>query len=380
MPSRTRRTQLRTRNMVRPHRVIHNRRSPSTTSRKTNPPTPNRRNPQLPRPLAHQIHTSRKPTPHLRNPQLQQPSPRHLGNHPHTRHLQATSHNQRRVPVLMIASHPHTCILCPQRNRATALQTGHVCHNCTKWIGQLLTDINHYAQQAAASIPPKPGTGTGAPSYGSKPPINLDACDPELAMIELNQGDPSSAVTILEMLEMWERSIREDRHLTAYGIASAQRNTTTKTLPTLTGITTFLTTQTDWATSSEDFNLEEYASHLRRAVNTLRRWDPETTQIGTRIHCPGIIDNTICAATIRITTEGNPIHCHNCGSDWTLGWLIASIGDQADGWADIEAITHLAGVHARTVRRWANKGKVRKQGLLYNIKDITQQIKLEVSI
>ena len=30
-------------------------------------------------------------------------------------------------------------------------------------------------------------------------------------MLELNAGDPTSAVTILEALEMWERLVREER-------------------------------------------------------------------------------------------------------------------------------------------------------------------------
>jgi predicted site-specific integrase-resolvase len=50
-------------------------------------------------------------------------------------------------------------------------------------------------------------------------------------------------------------------------------------------------------------------------------------------------------------------------------------GEDADGWADMEAVCRLSGLHERTIRRWAKAGKVRKRGLLYNVRDVSQSVK-----
>jgi len=218
--------------------------------------------------------------------------------------------------------------------------------------------------------------------FGSKPPLNLDAIDPECALMELNTGDPSSAVTILEALEMWERSIREDRGFGSYGPASAMRlgsQVGTITAATLSGVVGFLVSQIEWITTETEFGLEEFADHIRRAANILRRWDENSTQVGTRINCPGLVEDKTCNAPIRISTEGEPVLCRKCGHSWTIDWLIAVAGADADGWADIEAVCRLSGTSERTVRRWASKGIVRKRGLLYNVRDISQATTREVS-
>jgi len=244
-------------------------------------------------------------------------------------------------------------------------------------------DVSVFAAQAAAWIPPHGSAKSpGAISFGSRPPINLEAIDPELASLELNLGDPSSAVTILEALEMWERSIREDRGFGAYGPASAARlvaGTGTLTAATLAGVVGFLASQIEWITTEPAFGLEEFADHIRRTVNILRRWDESSVQVGTRINCPGMVEDKTCNAPIRISTEGEPVFCRKCGHSWTIDWLIAVAGADADGWADIEAVSRLSGLHERTIRRWASSGKVRKRGLLYNVRDIGQATTREAS-
>lgn len=70
--------------------------------------------------------------------------------------------------------------------------------------------------------------------------MNVEAISPELALIEFVPGDASSAVPIVEMLEMWERGIREDQDFLAFGPASAMR--AGEGIAPLTGVVGFLST------------------------------------------------------------------------------------------------------------------------------------------
>ena len=279
------------------------------------------------------------------------------------------------------------CVLCAARRppRATELEHGHCCAACADWLARALTDIGHYAAEAAAFIP-RTGSGTtsGPATFGSRPPINVEAIDPELALVELNQGDPSSAVPILDALEMWERAIREDRGFGPYGPASAHRLTeagqATVTACTLTGVLRFLTGQLEWITTDDGFGLVEFSDHVRRSVAVLRRWSSQETQIGTRIACPTTDDDGhTCGAPIRVSTDGDPVLCRRCGRSWSVEWLIQVAGKDADGWADLEAVVRLSGLHERTIRKWATAGKVRKRGLLYSLRDVSQATTATVS-
>lgn len=269
-----------------------------------------------------------------------------------------------------------SCILCQHRRppRTTELEAGHCCDACRSWLHTTLLDIGFHANEAAAWIEPRTTRSASSAAYGSRPPINLDACDPANALLELNTGDPSSAVTVLEALEMWERAIREDRHYAPYGIASAMRakgyRRADDTTATLVSVVDFLAGQLDWIVTDETFGLEDFADHVRRAAATLRRWSENDIQLGTRIACPSQLEDRTCGAPIRVSTGGEPVTCRACGHAWTVEWLIRVAGDDADGWADMEAVCRLSGLHERTIRRWAKAGKVRKRGLLYNVRDI----------
>ncbi len=282
----------------------------------------------------------------------------------------------------------NVCILCAARRPAkqTELEHGHCCPSCAAWLSSTLTDIGHFAAEAAAFIA-RTGSGTtsGPATFGSRPPINVEAIDPELALIELNAGDPSSAVPILEALEMWERAIREDRGFAPYGPSSAVRlrsgdRRATETAITLTGVLSFLGSQIDWIVTEETFGLEEFADHVRRSAAVLRRWSREDVQIGTRIACPTVTDEgDSCSAPIRVSTDGDPVLCRRCGRTWSIEWLIQVAGKDADGWADMEAVVRLSGLHERTIRKWATAGKVRKRGMLYSIRDVSQATSSMVS-
>lgn len=272
-----------------------------------------------------------------------------------------------------------TCILCANRkpSRKTDLKAGHCCEGCRSWLHTTILEIGFHAREADDWIAPRATTRATSVSFGSRPPINLEAIDPACALIELNPGDDSSAVTILEALEMWERLVREDRRFVPYGIASSMRaradQNHSDTTATLVGVVDFLAGQLDWIVTEPSFGLEEFADHVRRSAATLRRWAADNDSLGTRIACPAVLeDGSACGNQLRISTGGEATHCRACGHAWTIDWLIRVAGDDADGWADMEAVCRLSGLHERTIRRWAKAGKVRKRGLLYNVRDISE--------
>jgi len=267
------------------------------------------------------------------------------------------------------------CVLCSLRGIQRELEEGHCCERCRSWLHNTVIDIGFLASEAASYEPPATTGGFTSIAYGSKPPLDIERIDPELSLIKLIPGDESSTVTILDMLEMWERAIREDRGYTKYGPASSQRAMAKRvrladTQATLIGCVDFLAGQVDWIVSEPNFGLEEFADQIRRAASILRRWSSE--QIGTRIACPGMVEDRPCGNQIRISSEGEEVTCRKCGHPWTIEWLIMVAGEDADGWADIEAVSKLSGLHERTIRRWARAGKVRKRGQLYNVRDVSE--------
>lgn len=259
------------------------------------------------------------------------------------------------------------CILCANRGRERQLDTGHCCPACTQRIRDHLTDILRLAVDAAAWIDRKSGTTVGSLAYGSRPPINLDAIDPEATLIDLNPGDPSSAVTILAALEMWERAIREDRGMAPYGIASSHRTALGQT--TLFGVVEFLQGQVDWCVTEPTFGLEEYADHLRRSVQALRRWDAQLDNRGTPAICPTILDDgTECGGRLRYVTLDEQVTCRRCGTTRDAMTLIAvSLADGRSVWVDAENAARILRVSESTVRRRAAAGQIPARGGLYRV-------------
>lgn len=108
---------------------------------------------------------------------------------------------------------PRVCVLCAARDRTTRLESGHCCAACAGWLATQIADIARLAADAAAWVAPGSSTGgSGRPVPGSRPPLRVDALDPELTPI----GPPPSA-TVLEVLEAWTRMIREQREMSPYG-------------------------------------------------------------------------------------------------------------------------------------------------------------------
>ena len=258
------------------------------------------------------------------------------------------------------------CVICPPK-RPTEVATGHCCPACASHIDHLLTQIPTLAGAATTTRPTTAGGTTSRPHPGSKPPCDITAIDPELAL--LPTGD-----TILGALEEFEILIRGMRGLTPYGPASLARALTNDTRHALTGVCQFLATQTDWATHDENFGLEDYHRTLQQAHRLLSHWDTEKDrQPSHGLRCPTITDTgTTCGCFIRWNDGATEVTCPRCHATRTPEWLLL-LGADGDAWADAEAIAAVAGIHEATIRRWARSGKVRKRGMLYSLADVHAQ-------
>jgi hypothetical protein len=208
---------------------------------------------------------------------------------------------------------------------------------------------------------------------GSRPPLVVEALDPELTTVRIINDDPSTELALLEVLESWERVIREDRQMAPYGPASRERmrhHVGTVTQCTLTGVITFLHSQHDWLCAEPSFDLAEYARQVRLCRKAITRWDMSLEPPGWRVPCPTVLDEGECSYPIKIQRGHEDAYCKRCDRTWEVTHLIAVAGRDADVWVDIEAAATLAGVHERTIRKWVHRGKVSKRGQLVRVLDI----------
>ena len=306
------------------------------------------------------------------------------------------------------------CVLCSLRDPEalpTPLEQGHCCDKCRLRLGRDLRDIVRLCDRAAEHVQPGRGTGNSRPGFESRPPIALDAVDPEMAYVAVDAGNGGP---LLEVLESWERLIRAERAFAAYGIASDLRQGLRRPVmpsdadpdgrtavdrwfqtndvergnrlripsqgqATLTGVVSFLQAQIDWACTEPTFPLVEFASEVHSAWQTVRHWD-HSQPAGTLVFCPTVIDDTgkKCGTKLRVTIlteiEGRDDHrtsvwCKGCGAVRRPDQLLAATGAD-DAYLPAAVISEYTGVAIRTIQEWGQTGKVKREGRTYRFGDV----------
>lgn len=264
---------------------------------------------------------------------------------------------------------------CPVCGKRRKYAVGRLCTACFSRLRVSLTSLPLLAAEVATRVEPasaRGGVGRSAP--GSRPPLNLDAVDPALALIELVKGDPSSRVPLLEALESWERAVRADNGLVPYGVATSTHRDPLSTTATLTNVVRFLGVWLEWMADSVTIDIADFDWHVSAARRVLRRWswedDPRPRW---RVPCPTERVAGTCASVLDFEgLEDEEVACRACGRRWsaTRLLLVASTVDTAAVWVDAEAAGVAVGVDASTVRRWARSGRVQRRGQRYNLADI----------
>ena len=271
----------------------------------------------------------------------------------------------------MVAVPVTSCVLCAGRGRSTALDHGLVCPACSVRLADLLDDIDRLA--ASASCEPRHGRGTGRTVPASRPPIDVDGVDPALALVRL-APPPAEPVALLVVLEGWVRLVREERSMGPYGPWSAATARTQpvgydRTSGTLVACTGFLRAHHEWITA-QDW-VDAYAAEVRACRRALARWDEHDPR-PTVVACPTITVDGGCGQRLRL--DADVVRCHGCGRDWDAETLVrvacSDEYDPPDVWVDAEAAATAAGVHERTVRKWATRGIVSARAGRYRLLDV----------
>ena len=258
------------------------------------------------------------------------------------------------------------CVLCAKRNKVTESES-HVCVACASWLQVQVADIARLAADAAAYIAPGSSSSGGARSVpGSRPPLTVDAVDPELTLI----GPPPSP-SVLEVVESWERMIREMRQMAPYGPASAARARLADgmyagTSVTLVGCVDFLGRSVAWMTTEPEFPVEDFVDEVRSCVRVLRRWDLDAEHPGTMVKCPTLLDEGECGYRLHYQDVHDDITCRRCGTTRSAMTLAAvAMADGREVWLDPEAAAGWLGVSEATLRRMARKGEIKRHRSRY---------------
>lgn len=277
------------------------------------------------------------------------------------------------------------CVLCAARGRERRLDHGHCCPACKVRIDDDLAAIVRLAVEAATRVEFSSGTGAGvrtAPS--SRPPINVEALDPEFTEVILDPSwtrDDGNNDTVLGVLENLAREVREARQLAAYGPATEHDDLEPRTA--LTNVVRFLRAHLDWITTTTDIGLEEFAWLIGQCRKALGRYDTERDPQQARFQCAcptstDVVDETTglavpCGCRLTIERDQSRVSCPRCRVDRTVDQLLRITGD--DAYADAESIASRLPITARTVRRWAQAGKVARSGGLYRFGDVRRLVR-----
>jgi hypothetical protein len=266
------------------------------------------------------------------------------------------------------------CAVCLKQAK---YRVGRVCAPCFSRLRVRLASLPQLAGDAQTRIEVEAtGSRSGRSAPGSRPPINLDAIDPALALIELVPGDTSSKATILEAFESWERVIRDRNDLVPYGVATEKNRDPLSTTSTLWNVCRFLGVWLEWMSEDPEIDVAEFNTHVSAARRVLLRWSWEAEpEVRWRVNCPTMLEKGECGAVLNfVGLEDDEVRCRRCGSGWSPARLlvVATSQDSSSVWVDAEAAGVAVGVDSSTVRRWARAGRVRRQGQRYSLGDLKE--------
>lgn len=249
-------------------------------------------------------------------------------------------------------------LTCPACSQDSSTPITGICTACANRMATRLAEIVTYASACAERVEPeRTGETGGARAFGSKSPANDARVDyaHHLGWIDHHQDegtdpDPRWDATRrrawqslqdarrltwdrdgLAMLYSWERTVRDERHLTAPALLDYAGSQ----LGEIRTVCTFLITHLPWIAEQPwaDEMVREVIEIHRAGAIALRALPPRRG----RITCPGDDPETgdICNETIwlpddladyvRQPGEHAPkrtLYCHNCTSTWSFDRLL----------------------------------------------------------
>lgn len=261
------------------------------------------------------------------------------------------------------------CVLCARKDKQTRCDT-HVCTDCAVGLIRSLDAIGRLANAAAAFITPGSSTGAGGSrSFESKPPLNVDALDPANSPVPAFDGEPNPQ-TLLEVLEGWERIIREMRDMAPYGVV-------TETQPaSLSNVLTFLRRAVPWMVNEPEFDIDDFHEQTRRCLRAVKRWDVNRQSQGMMLPCPTLTDGGECGYRLTFTEATGTVTCRRCRVTRTTEQLVAVGMSTAEHemWVDAEVVIARYGLSEKTLRKWVKAGHVKQSHGRYLLSDLERTI------
>ena len=242
-----------------------------------------------------------------------------------------------------------------------------ICGHCLARLDDNLARIAELTRWASAWLMPRTGHGEGGRSVpGSRPPLDVNALD-----VALGQD-------VLGVLEPWERIVRQDHQLTPYGAHTAIRGAT------VASTVEFLRSWLLRLIEDTSFPIDQFAAEVKtlrwggkfgdEKFTGLEHLDPDHDKPdGTRVPCSAPHpegDGRECGYRIVINMDraADDVTCRRCGNVTTGGRIIlAALSDpRVTVWAYPADIASF-GVDPTTLRKWHERGHVRKNGNRYDV-------------
>lgn len=241
------------------------------------------------------------------------------------------------------------CLICHRSAETMA------CARCEANMRTQLADMPKYALLASQRLQPRPSGSRGTErGFG-------------LSMAALEASCSHDAIAVMEN---WVRDWRETYNLVPYGIA-------TEAIPAsklLQDIVNFLTQWLHNACTNH-IAIDLFAAELRQQWAAMREGANETPPNTWVVPCPADIDTAdgvaTCGKAIKITDVEMEaiVNCRTCKTHWRVGRLLYVGAATANGgiYVDAEAASQYLGVSERTLRQWANAGKIKRKRGRYDI-------------
>ena len=235
------------------------------------------------------------------------------------------------------------------------------CQHCQNVMTRQLDDLLTFYALAGDEL--TPGIGGDGRSTERGLGVRIDALD------------FVAGFTIVDVLELWERDWRETFGLGPFGPASEARaaGQPNQAATTLTEVVRFLRIWMAKA-AAEHPAIDDFAGELRGCWREAQRAANQMPRTTWRVACP----TDDCAAPLSVGGQdlAGSVTCKGCKTVWSVDRLLLIVAAESEGaiWMDSETCAMRAGVDERTLRKWANAGKITKKGGRYDYKSIRTAI------
>lgn len=235
------------------------------------------------------------------------------------------------------------------------------CPKCVLRAARNLTDIIEFREKAEL-VPGKSGV-----TRSTEQPLG----------VRIGALDAIGAFEYVTVLESWERDWRGFFDLVPYGVASAARNRGSAAHHALPGIVGFLRQWNQRAAVEHPAYREFFhevtglRQHAKDAAN-LR------SPVAWRVTCPTDTADGECGRVLMVSGEdfGGEVTCRVCGTVWPVERLLHVVASSrlSELWLDPEAAAQYCGVSARSLRKWSQRGLIRRERGRYEVHSIRKAV------